>query len=105
MDFSPKSSQKPSLQREAIQAWERRRRLQPVFAVAALLLVIIAWGLRRTMAGKVFLILGVLLIGAARGLQRDSHRCPVCGHFNAHNALTGRREFHCSICGFTYCDF
>lgn len=94
-----------SPQREAIRAWERRRRLQPLFAIAGILLLLAAWGLRQTMAGKVFLVLGVLLIGASRALQRVNLRCPVCGCLNVRDALASRREFSCKSCGFTHYDF
>ena len=95
----------PSPQREAIRAWERRRRLQPVLAAAGLPLLLAGFALRRTAAGKVLLVLGVLLIGAARGLLRINCRCPVCGCLNVRDALASRREFSCKSCGFTHDDF
>ncbi|MDO4315008.1 MAG: hypothetical protein Q4C45_04470 [Oscillospiraceae bacterium] len=91
-----------SPQREAIRAWERRRRLQPVLAAAGLLLLLAGFALRRTAAGKLLLILGVFLIGAARVFLRINNRCPVCGCLNIRDALASRREFSCKSCGFTH---
>lgn len=102
----PNSQKHTSPQREAIQAWERRRKLRRVYPGAGLLLLIVAWGLRHAagLAGALGVIsafAGVILIGMCRWSPWDS-RCPVCGCFNVSRK---RGEYHCSACGFDHYDF
>lgn len=107
MDDPRKSHQEPdSPQREAIRAWERRRKLRPIYSIAGLFLLIIAWGLRHTAgAARAFCVIsafaGVVLISMGRWSPWDG-RCPVCGCFNASRR---RGEYHCGSCGFDHYDF
>lgn len=105
-DF-PKSQKHTSPQREAIQAWERKRRLRPFCGAGGLILLSIAYALRHTAGiGKFFCIAAAiaaaLLLGLGRKRVFDDARCPVCGHLNL--SLKGR-EYHCKICGFDHYDF
>lgn len=108
MDDFRKSHQEPdSPQRKAIRAWERRRKLRPVYAIAGLFLLIIAWGMRHmTGAAKTFCVIsafaGVALISMGRSWLPWDSRCPVCGHFNVSRK---RGEYHCGFCGFDHDDF
>lgn len=107
MDDLQTSHQAPaSPQREAIRAWERRRKLRPVYAIAGIFLLITACGLRNmTGAARAFCVIsafaGVALISMGRWSPWDS-RCPVCGHFNVSRK---RGEYHCGFCGFDHADF
>lgn len=108
MDDFRKSHQEPdSPQRKAIRAWERRRKLRPVYAIAGLFLLIIAWGMRHmTGAAKtfcvIFVLAGVILLSMGRRVLPWDSRCPVCGHFNVSRK---RGEYHCGFCGFEHYDF
>ncbi len=109
MDISSRPPQEPdSPQRQAIRSWERRRKLRPVYAAAGVFLLITAYAMRHmTGVGRVFCVVfalsGVILVGQSSFQARLTDcRCPICGHFVG---SASRREFHCSICGFTHHDF
>lgn len=108
MDDFRKSRQEPDAsQQKAIRAWERRRKLQPLYSIAAFFLIIISWGLRNTTgAAKTFCVIfalaSVILLSMGRRVLPWDNRCPVCGHFNV---SLKRGEYHCGFCGFDHYDF
>lgn len=108
MDDFRKSHQEPDAsQQKAIRAWERRRKLQPLYSIAAFFLIIISWGLRNTTgAAKTFGVISalasVILLSMGRRVLPWDNRCPVCGHFNVSRK---RGEYHCGFCGFDHYDF
>ncbi len=106
MDDFQKEQKRTSPQREAIERWERRRRLRPLFGIGGLVLLSIAYALRHTAGiGKFFCIAAAISAAVLLSLGRSNAfdaRCPVCGHLNV--SLKGR-EYHCKVCGFDHYDF